>query len=98
LSDIEVLRISHPPLNVLSVRDGVVATLDAALRAAKQSATVRAVVIAGSGSHFCAGADIADFDEDPQRLNAIRALMNLIESFPKPVVIAIDWLRQGTTA
>jgi 3-hydroxyacyl-CoA dehydrogenase len=95
LSDIEVLRISHPPLNVLSVRDGVVATLDAALRAAKQSATVRAVVIAGSGSHFCAGADIADFDEDPQRLNAIRALMNLIESFPKPVVIAIDGLCLG---
>jgi 3-hydroxyacyl-CoA dehydrogenase len=95
LSDIEVLRISHPPLNVLSVRDGVVATLDAALRAAKQSATVRAVVIAGSGSHFCAGADIVDFDEDPQRLNAIRALMNLIESFPKPVVIAIDGLCLG---
>jgi 3-hydroxyacyl-CoA dehydrogenase len=95
LSDIQVLRISHPPLNVLSVRDGVVATLDAALRAAKQSATVRAVVIAGSGSHFCAGADIADFDEDPQRLNAIRALMNLIESFPKPVVIAIDGLCLG---
>lgn len=95
MSDIQVLRISHPPLNVLSVRDGVVAKLDGALRAAKQSATVRAVVIAGGGSHFSAGADIADFDEDPQRLNAIRALMSLIESFPKPVVIAIDGLCLG---
>jgi 3-hydroxyacyl-CoA dehydrogenase len=95
LSDIQVLRISHPPLNVLSVREGVVSTLDGALRAAKQSATVRAVVIAGSGSHFCAGADIADFDEDPHRLNAIRALMGSIESFPKPVVIAIDGLCLG---
>ena len=95
MSDIQVLRISHPPLNLLSVRDGVVATLDAALRAAKQSATVRAVVIAGSGAHFCAGADIADFDEDSQRLNAIRSLMSLVESFPKPVVIAIDGLCLG---
>lgn len=95
MSDIQVLRISNPPLNVLSVRDGVVATLDAALRAAKQSATVRAVVIAGAGSQFCAGADIADFDEDPQRLNAIRSLMSLIESFTKPVVIAIDGLCLG---
>jgi len=95
LSDIQVLRISNPPLNLLSVRDGVVATLDAALRTAKQTATVRAVVIAGSGSHFCAGADIADFDEDPHRLNAIRALMSLIESFPKPVVIAMDGLCLG---
>ena len=95
MSDIQVLRISHPPLNVLSVRNGVVSTLDAALRAAKHSATVRAVVIAGSGSYFCAGADIADFDEDPQRLNAIRSLMTLIESFPKPVVVAIDGLCLG---
>jgi 3-hydroxyacyl-CoA dehydrogenase len=95
LSEIQVLRISHPPLNLLSVRDGVVSTLDHALRAAKQSATVRAVVIAGDGSQFCAGADIADFDEDPQRLNAIRSLMSLIESFPKPVVIAIDGLCLG---
>lgn len=95
MSDIQVLRISNPPLNLLSVRDGVVATLDAALRTAKQTATVRAVVIAGSGSHFCAGADIADFDEDPHRLNAIRALMSLIESFPKPVVIAMDGLCLG---
>ena len=95
MSDIQVLRISHPPLNVLSVRDGVVATLDAALRDAKQSPAVRAVVIAGSGTNFSAGADIADFDEDPQRLNAIRALMSLVESFPKPIVIAIDGLCLG---
>ena len=95
MSDVQVLRISHPPLNVLSVRDGVVAKLDTALRVARQSATVRAVVIAGSGTHFSAGADIADFDEDPQSLNAIRSLMSLVESFPKPVVIAIDGLCLG---
>ena len=95
MSDIQVLRISHPPLNVLSVREGVVAKLDTALRAARQSATVRAVVIAGSGSHFSAGADIADFDEDPQSSNAIRSLMSLVESFPKPLVMAIDGLCLG---
>jgi 3-hydroxyacyl-CoA dehydrogenase len=88
--DIRVLRWANPPVNVLSVQRGVVAALGDAVNGAVADESVRALVIAGDGANFCAGADISDFDGDPEALEQIRSLLCSVESSPKPVVIAID--------
>jgi 3-hydroxyacyl-CoA dehydrogenase len=38
---------------------------------------------------FCAGADIADFDNDPAELERVRTLLNNIEDASKPVIMAL---------
>ena len=62
--DILVVTIDHPPVNALSVdvRRGLVDALDAAER----DPAVAAVLIAGAGRNFIAGADIREFGKPPQ--------------------------------
>jgi enoyl-CoA hydratase/carnithine racemase len=79
------------------LRDALAAALD---RAATDEA-VRGVVIAGAGGAFCAGADLASFD-DLRDARAYRhvshrltELVESLERLEKPVVAAIDGVVTG---
>ena len=93
--DVAVISIANPPVNALSIHAGVVDALSAAFDAAIADAEVRAIVIAGEGRLFSAGADIGDFDSPPATLNRFRGVLLDIENAPKPVVIAIHGVALG---
>ena len=83
-------------LNALS--KALLGDLTAALAAAKEDDTIRAVVLTGRGKAFSAGADISDMVErgvesylDPERL----AHWQAIEAFPKPLIAAVNGYALG---
>jgi 3-hydroxyacyl-CoA dehydrogenase len=86
---VAVLRIANPPVNALSVRAGVADELGRAVSDALADSSISALVIAGAGAMFCAGADIADFENDPADLERLRAVLNNIENASKPVIMAL---------
>jgi enoyl-CoA hydratase/carnithine racemase len=69
------------------------ALADAFQRTAADAAT-RAVVLTGAGGAFCAGADLAGFDE-ARASRRLTELMGAVESLEKPVVAAIDGVATG---
>jgi enoyl-CoA hydratase/carnithine racemase len=84
-----------------AIDPGLRDALAAALDAAATDPAVRAVVITGAGGAFCAGGDLARFDE----LHDARAyrhvshrltdLVDSVERLEKPVVAAIDGVVTG---
>lgn len=68
-----------------------------ALARAESDRDVRAVVILGSGGSFCAGNDLADFPENPDRggptpvMHFVEALVNATV----PIVAAVDGVAAG---
>lgn len=79
----------------------VVTGLQDALRRARQDDEVRVVVLTGTGRAFCAGADLKAIHEmstdDPARatqafLVEAGRVFDGIESFPKPVIAAVNGL------
>ncbi|WP_157218045.1 3-hydroxyacyl-CoA dehydrogenase NAD-binding domain-containing protein [Flavisphingomonas formosensis] len=92
---VAVLAVANPPVNALSIRAGVIDALRTAVDAAIEDGDVAAIVIAGEGRMFSAGADIADFDSPPATLDRFRDLLLRIEHSPKPVVMAIHAVALG---
>lgn len=93
------LRINRPEsMNSLNV--DVVSGLQAGLDDAQDDDAVRCIVLTGTGRAFCAGADlkfVRNAGEGPgdgpsQFLEQVGALLNRIESFPKPVIAAVNGL------
>ncbi len=82
---IAVITIDNPPVNALSreVRAGLVAALDEAADGA-----IRAIVLAGGGPTFCAGADIREFDLPPQPPHLADVIQRFADA-AKPVVVAL---------
>jgi 3-hydroxyacyl-CoA dehydrogenase len=81
---VAVLLLNRPPVNALS--GALAAALSQALQDGLGDPAVRAIVLAGQGRGFSAGADIHGFDQpgsDPH------ALTLLVESASKPVVAAL---------
>ncbi|MBL8977537.1 MAG: enoyl-CoA hydratase/isomerase family protein [Gemmatimonadetes bacterium] len=83
-----LITFANPPVNGLS--HAVRAGLAAALARAAADPAVRAVVLAGAGGRFSAGADIREFNtpkatEQP----TLRELIVQVEASAKPVVAAI---------
>jgi enoyl-CoA hydratase len=75
-----------------------------ALNEIEQQDQVRAVVLTGSGSAFSAGADIHEFSQDVaqgvdmayrQFVRRGQGMTRRIESFPKPVISAVNGLAYG---
>ena len=94
---IALIEIDNPPVNALS--DGVPHALMAALDEARDNSAVRAIVIAGAGRTFVAGADIRDLERaawdhsvEPPDLHA---LLTRVEDSAKPVVIAMHGTALG---
>jgi 3-hydroxyacyl-CoA dehydrogenase len=94
---VAVITINNPPVNALSpgVPEGLVAALDAA----EQDSSARAIVIIGGGRTFIAGADIKELElaaagrgSGPPEFHDILAR---IEDATKPVVMAIHGTALG---
>jgi 3-hydroxyacyl-CoA dehydrogenase len=93
---VAIVTLSNPPVNTLSIGAGVVDSLSAAFAQVLSNAEVTAVVVVADGKLFSAGADIADFDRYPDTLERMRTFTtDIVESAPKPVVIAIHGAALG---
>jgi enoyl-CoA hydratase len=100
---IALLTLNRPEkLNALNYR--LVDALVAELEAIERTPSVRAVIVRGAGRAFSAGADIAEFREtmhsgiDEGVRDFCRRgqhLTGLIESFPKPVIAAVNGIAFG---
>ena len=89
-----VIALKNPPVNALSV--GLRAAVADGLERAAADASIRAVVIVGSGSAFCGGADVAEFGLPSMSASPTLAdLLARIENSSKPVVAAISGLALG---
>lgn len=70
--------------------------LIAALRAAADETSVRAIVVTGAGRAFCAGADLTLLGSDGDTLvRAGRDIALVIRSAPKPVIAAVNGAAAG---
>ena len=97
-----VLTISDPPTrNTLSAQ--VISAGIEALGVAEADADVRAVVLRGAGSHFCAGGNLHGLverraegrDAQRQMIDRLNQLVEAIRAFPKPVVAAVEGAAAG---
>jgi 3-hydroxyacyl-CoA dehydrogenase len=90
--DVAVFTFDNPPVNALSqpVR---AALLDAAV-ALDADPAVRAIVLAGAGRGFVAGADVREFDRPPAE-PLLPAVLSRLEACEKPVVAALHGATLG---
>ncbi|NWJ71055.1 enoyl-CoA hydratase/isomerase family protein [Pseudonocardia sp. ICBG1122] len=95
--EVALLRLNRPAqLNALT--DELLADADACLDAVESRGDVRAVVVTGNGRAFCAGADLSRLldrldgrqDEILAFVRRAGALFARVESFPVPVVAAVN--------
>jgi 3-hydroxyacyl-CoA dehydrogenase len=91
---IAIITLDNPPLNGrnLPTRTAVVAGIDRA----NQDSAVTAIVLAGAGRSFTAGADIREFNT-PAALQepSLWTMLDIIEESAKPIVVAIHSMALG---
>lgn len=90
---VALVTLDNPPLNLLS--RGVKEALGETFGALGRDETVRAVVLAGSGSRaFSGGSDIREFPDTEEVGRAMsrleHAVYDAIDRFPAPVIAALD--------
>ncbi len=91
---VAVITLKNPPVNALS--QGLRTAIADGVERAAGDESIRAVVIVGSGSAFCGGADVSEFGLPAMSASpSLADLFALIESSPKPVVAAINGLALG---
>ncbi|MDX1480036.1 MAG: 3-hydroxyacyl-CoA dehydrogenase NAD-binding domain-containing protein [Woeseiaceae bacterium] len=85
--NIGIIVIDNPPVNALmqSVREGIVAAVDAALA----DDEIEAIVLSSDGRTFSAGADIREFSKPPEPPH-LPDVVHHLEASRKPVVAAIQ--------
>jgi 3-hydroxyacyl-CoA dehydrogenase len=84
--EVAVVTVDNPPVNALS--QPVRAALLAAIEELDGDGAVRAIVLAGAGRNFIAGADVREFDRPPLE-PFLPAVLARIEACAKPVVAAL---------
>ncbi len=93
---VATLHLNRPELHN-AFDAGLIATLTAALEAAAADPAVRAVVLAGHGPSFSAGADLqwmramagASQEENRQDALALARLMRTLDELPKPTIARV---------
>ncbi|MEP6883669.1 MAG: 3-hydroxyacyl-CoA dehydrogenase NAD-binding domain-containing protein [Gammaproteobacteria bacterium] len=91
---VAVITLKNPPVNALSL--GLRAAIADGVERASNDASVRAIVIVGSGNAFCGGADVAEFGSSLMSASpSLWDLFALIEKSPKPVIAAFNGLALG---
>jgi enoyl-CoA hydratase len=93
---VELLVLRHPPVNALST------TLFTQLgeRLGELPAATRGVILTGDGPYFSAGADLKEvatigLEEAPKVVARAHTLLARFESFPAPVIAALNGLALG---
>ncbi len=89
---IAVFNFDNPPVNALS--HAVRAAFLAAIEALDADPGVDAIVLAGAGRQFAAGADLREFDRPPLE-PLLPAVLSRLESCGKPVVAALHGATLG---
>ena len=91
---VAVITLKNPPVNALGL--GLRAAIADGIERAGADASIRAVVITGSGNAFCGGADVSEFGLPIVSASpSLADLFSQIENSPKPVVAAINALALG---
>jgi 3-hydroxyacyl-CoA dehydrogenase len=91
---VAVISLKNPPVNALSL--GLRSAVADGLERATADESIRAVVIVGTGSAFCGGADVGEFGLGAMAASpSLTDLLALIEDSPKPVVAGINGLALG---
>ena len=91
---VAVIALKNPPVNALSV--GLRTAIADGLERAANDTSIGAVVIAGSATAFCGGADVGEFGLPAMSASpSLIELLSLIETSRKPVVAAISGLALG---
>ncbi|KZE54682.1 enoyl-CoA hydratase [Brevibacillus parabrevis] len=90
---VATVTISNPPANALG--KAVLDELSELLDQLENNADVKAIVLTGEGRFFIAGADIKEFTQlAPAEAEAMarsgQALFDRLETFPKPIIAAIN--------
>jgi enoyl-CoA hydratase len=99
--EIATITFDNPPLNVFNL--AMAPQLDAALDRAEADQAVRAVIVTAAGDRaFCAGSDIAEFDQlmepgqvVPRKLGRQYEVFSRLDEFPKPTVAALVGIVYG---
>jgi 2-(1,2-epoxy-1,2-dihydrophenyl)acetyl-CoA isomerase len=89
---------AYNALNLALARDLFHASLEA-----DEDRAVRCVVITGAGKAFCAGGDVKEFDENPDRIGVLlkelttylHGSISRLARSPKPVIMAINGVAAG---
>ncbi len=84
---VAVVIVDNPPVNALS--HAVRAALLAAVEELDADSSARAIVLAGAGRNFIAGADLREFDAPP-REPMLPGVLARIEACGKPVIAALS--------
>ncbi|HUT47862.1 MAG TPA: 3-hydroxyacyl-CoA dehydrogenase NAD-binding domain-containing protein [Alphaproteobacteria bacterium] len=91
---IAILTLDNPPVNGLGA--GVRTAFKARYETAEADPEVKAMVVAGAGRMFCAGADISEFGKpEPAGAPALQPVLDQMEAGEKPVVAAIHGVALG---
>ena len=97
-----ILTVSNPEARNALGPDIYVAGVEA-LNVAADQHDIRSVVITGEGAHFSAGGNLqrllSNREKDPQHqarsINAFHAWMECLQTFPKPVIAAVEGAAAG---
>src|SRR5260370_42336955 len=91
---VAVITLKNPPVNALGV--GLRTAIADGVERATGDESIRVVVIVGSGSAFCGGADVSEFGLPAMSASpSLAGLFALIESSPQPVGAALHRLAVG---
>jgi 3-hydroxyacyl-CoA dehydrogenase len=91
---VAVITLKNPPVNALSL--GLRTAVADGLERATADESIRAVVIVGSGSAYCGGADVGEFGLPSMSASpSLADLLAQIENCSKPVIAAINGLALG---
>lgn len=90
---IAIVRLNRPPANPLNIE--LIEALGATMDSVAQDENVRAAILTGTGSCFCAGLDVKAIPEySPQQMRrmimSINRMCLTMYSLLKPLVVAVD--------
>ncbi len=89
-----ILKLNNPPVNSLNL--SLMDQLSETLGQIEGDRTIRAVILTGKGKFFAAGGDIQELEkihdssEGTRLSHHIQSVFSKIETFPKPVIAAIN--------
>src|SRR6188472_1734321 len=84
--NVAIITIDNPPVNAL--RHGVRAGIKECVIAARDDASVEAIVLTGAGRTFVAGADITEFGKPPQS-PGLMEVITILDDVKKPTIAAV---------